>query len=238
MLAGSVLITATSLAHFDFETLPPFVIEKFPLKFESLWLAALRVHVASASLALPLCLLLLTRSLQRRRVWHRGLGRFVGGLVLLAVVPSGVVLSFDAKGGAVVSAGFLLSAAIVAGGMVYGILAARRRELSSHRRAMRHVVGQMGVAVTSRVLIVGLDMLGFDPELAYVVALWGPVLASAAVVELAFFAGRRGSRAAPRSPSVKSAFFPTFERIRCEVSTFAALVRARAVVRPFTRFGR
>ena len=82
------------------------------------------------------------------------------------------------------TAGFLLSAAIVGGSMVRGVLAARRRDIASHRRAMRHVVGQMSVAVTSRALLLGLDAAGIDPDLAYVVALWAPVLAAAAVVEL------------------------------------------------------
>jgi hypothetical protein len=49
---------------------------------------------------------------------------------------------------------------------------------------MRHVVGQMSVAVVSRALIVCLDVVGLDPDTAYVVALWGPVLAAVAVVEL------------------------------------------------------
>lgn len=152
MLVGSALITASSLAYFDFETLPPFVIEKLPVRFESLWLASLRIHVASASLVFLLCLLLMTRWLQRRPTWHRWLGRFTGASVLFALVPSGVVLALDAKGGNVVTAGFLLSAAIVAWCMVGGILAARRRDLVPHRRAMRHVAGQMSVAVTSRAL--------------------------------------------------------------------------------------
>ena len=67
MWVGSVLIAASSLAYFDFATLPPFVIEKLPVRFEALWLASLRVHVASALLSFPLCLLLVTRWLQRRR---------------------------------------------------------------------------------------------------------------------------------------------------------------------------
>src|SRR5450755_4024607 len=184
MLVGSALITAASLAYFDFDTLPPFVIEKLPVRVESLWLASLRVHVAAASLSFPLCLLLMTRSLQRRPAWHRRLGRLTGVLVLFALVPSGVVLSFDAKGGRIVTAGFLLSAAIVAGAMIAGVRAARRRDLVLHGRAMRHVVGQMSVAVVSRALIVGFDALGVSPDVAYVAALWGPVLASAAVVEL------------------------------------------------------
>jgi hypothetical protein len=126
----------------------------------------------------------MTRWLQRRRTWHRRLGRFTCALILALLVPSGIVLAFDAKGGKVVTAGFLLSAAIVAWSTIRGILAARRRDLASHRRAMRHVLGQMSVAVVSRALIVCFDAVGLDPDSAYIVALWGPVLAAVAIVEL------------------------------------------------------
>ncbi len=228
MLVGSALITAASVEYFDFETLPQFVIEKLPVRFEALWLASLRIHVASALFSFPLCLLLMTRALQRRPAWHRNLGRLTGVLVLFLLVPSGVVLSFDAKGGSLVTAGFLLSAAIVAACTIAGVLSARRRDLASHARAMRHVVAQMSVAVTSRVLILLLDAAGVDPDLAYVVALWGPVLGSAAIAELVSF----------RRASLAPGAFPPFERIRRELSPLALLVRARSVVRPVARLGR
>jgi uncharacterized membrane protein YozB (DUF420 family) len=228
MLVGSALITAASLAYFDFDTLPPFVIEKLPLRFESLWLASLRVHVAAASVTFPLCLVLVTRSLQRRPAWHRRLGRLSGVLVLFALLPSGIVLSLDAKGGKAVTAGFLLSVVIVAACMVSGVLAARRRDFAAHRRAMRHVVGQMSVAVSSRALILGLNALGVDPDLSYVLALWGPVLASAAVAELI----------SVRSVSITPSAVHPVERIRREVSALAVLLRIRAIFRPIARLGR
>ena len=228
MLAGSALITATSLAYFDFETLSPFVIEKLPVRFESLWLASLRLHVAAAALAFPLCLLLTTRWLQRRPAWHRWIGRLAGFSVLFALVPSGIVLAFDAKGGKAVSAGFLLSAAIVAGCMVHGIGAARRRDFVSHRRAIGHVVAQMSVAVTSRALMFALDAGGVDPDLSYVVALWGPVLFSAAIAELVSLRSVFATRNPVRS----------VERIYRENSLLAVLVRVRSFVRPVARLGR
>jgi uncharacterized membrane protein len=228
MLAGSALITAASLAYFDFETLPPFVIEKLPVRFESLWLASLRLHVASASLAFPLCLLLMTRRLQRRPTWHRWLGRLTGFSVLFALVPSGIVLAFDAKGGKAVTAGFLLSGAIAAGCMVYAVLAARRRDFASHRRAIGHVVAQMSVAVTSRALILGFDVVGVDPDLSYVVALWGPVLFSAAIAELVSL----------RSVSSTPIRVHSVERFFRENSVVAVLVRVRSFVRPVARTGR
>jgi hypothetical protein len=224
---GSAFITVMSLAYFDFETLPPFVIEKMPLRFEALWLGALRLHVAAAALGFPLCLLLMTRALQRRATWHRWVGRVSGTIVLFALVPSGALLAFDAKGGKLVTAGFLLSAAIIAAAMIVGVQAARRRDLVSHARAMRHVIGQMSVAVTSRALIVGLDVGGVDPATAYVTALWVPVLASVVVVE--WLSSR---------PSGHRNRFQLVERIRRESSPLSLLVRVRAFLRPVAGDGR
>jgi uncharacterized membrane protein len=228
MLLGSALITATSLSYFDFERLPAFAIERFPVRFEALWLAALRVHVASALVSFPLCLLLSTRWLQRKTEWHRSLGRIAGVLVLFALVPSGVVLAFEAKGGALVSSGFLVSAAIVAACIVGGVVAARRRDLAAHARAMRHVVGQLSVAVSSRILLVGLDAAGIDPDLAYVVALWVPVLASAALAELASL----------RSGFFRAALVRFRERVRRETFSHSSVIRVRALARHPARFGR
>lgn len=183
MFLGSAFITLSSLVYFESGTVAPFVIEKLPVRFESLWLTSLKIHVASAITTFPLCLLLMTRFVQRRRTFHRWLGRLTGMAVLGALVPSGVVLSFDAKGGLPVTLGFLLSGMIVFGAMVSGVKAARRKDLLSHARAMRHVVAQMSVAVTSRVMLVAFDMLGADPDVSYVIALWVPVILSALLAE-------------------------------------------------------
>ncbi|MER2560611.1 MAG: DUF2306 domain-containing protein [Myxococcaceae bacterium] len=185
MLVGSALITASSLGYFDDELVPEFVIEKLPtLRFEALWLFALKVHVVAAAFALPACIVLLLDVLQKRLAIHRWLGRVTGVVVLLALVPSGAVLAFEAKGGAWVTAGFLASGALIAVFMVAGVVNARRRELALHRHAMWHVVAQMSVAVTSRTMLLGLELGGLDPDVAYVVALWVPVLGSALAVEL------------------------------------------------------
>jgi uncharacterized membrane protein len=224
MLVGWALIMMASLAYFDFDTLPPFVVEKLPVRFESLWLVSLRVHVAAALTSLPLCIVLMTRALQRRPVVHRWLGRVAGIIILFALVPSGIVLAFDAKGGTFVTAGFLLSAAIVAWFGVRGIAAARRRDLVAHRRAMRHVFAQMSVAVSSRALLVALDRFSVNPDTAYVIALWAPVLVSAAIVELTTI-------------NITSLIDRT-KRIVRETPRLAHVVRARSLARPLARAGR
>jgi uncharacterized membrane protein YozB (DUF420 family) len=228
MTAGAALITLASLVYFDFESLPPFAIEKFPLRFEALWLASLRVHVASALLTFPLCLALMTRPLQRRAAWHRWVGRVAATFILFALVPSGFVLAFDAKGGRFVTLGFLLSGGIIAAALVAGVRAARRRDLVSHRNAMRHVVAQMSVAVTSRAMIMASDTFGMDPGTSYVIALWVPVVASFATAELV------NRRAWSKGPSLAA----VFARSRRESLPQAQLVRVRAAVPPVARLGR
>ncbi len=225
MFAGWAFIGVSSLAYFDFSQVPAFMLEKLPLRHETLWLVSLRIHVAAALVSLPLCIALMTRALQRRAAWHRWLGRFAGIVVLFALVPSGTILALDAKGGAIVTAGFLLSGAIVAWSGVRGIAAARRRDLVAHRRMMRHLFAQMSVAVVSRAMLIGFDAVRVDPNTAYVVALWVPVLACAAVAELASFA-------------TLDTTLEFVKRIFREISRMAFVVRARALVRPLARAGR
>jgi uncharacterized membrane protein len=226
MLAGWALITTASLAYFDFDELPPFVVEKLPVRFETLWLWSLRVHVAAAITSLPLCTILMTRALRRKPIVHRWLGRIAGTIIIFALVPSGIVLAFDAKGGSVVTAGCLLSAARVAWFGVRGVGAARRRDLVTHARAMRHVFAQMSVAVTSRALLLLLDRAAVDPDRAYVYALWAPVLLSAAIAELS-------------SVDIGSVL-EHIRRVFRETSRIGFVVRAvaRTLVRPLVRVGR
>jgi uncharacterized membrane protein len=223
MAAGWVFILLASVTYFHFGTIPGFMRERLPLRFPSFYLVSLRVHVAAALVSLPLCIVLMTRFLQRRPKAHRWLGRIAGMTLLLALVPTGAVLAFSASGGPVVTAGFLLSGAIVAWGTVRGVAAARRRDLVTHRRAMRHVFAQMSVAVTSRALLMAAAAFtDLAPELVYVVALWVPVLGSAVVVELL-------SR-------TRSA--PPFERIRRELLSLPHALRSHALARHGGRLGR
>ena len=204
MLLGSVLITLSSLVYFEPGTVAPFILEKLPLRFERLWRLALLVHVPSALVSFPACILLMTKVVQRRRNLHRWLGRVTGTVVGLLLVPSGLVLAQEAKGGVWVSVGFVLSGLIVWVALVRGVIDARRGRMLSHARSMRHLFAQMSVAVTSRTLLVLLDLGGMDPNLAYVLALWLPVLGSALVAEALSGSLPRFSLSSPRvsSPQV------------------------------------
>jgi hypothetical protein len=181
---GSAAITFSSVVYFG-EDLAPFVIEKLPLPLEDVWMLALKVHVVAAAFCLPACLALLSTTLVRRGPrFHRWLGRVTATAVLLVLVPSGFYMSLFAKGGLGSTLGFILSGGIVAFAMVQGVRTARARRFLEHRRWALHVLAQLSVAVTSRAMLYAFDAAGTDEQLAYLVSLWLPVVASFAVVEL------------------------------------------------------
>jgi hypothetical protein len=144
----------------------------------------LRLHVIAAALALPGCLILASKSILKRwPTFHRWGGRLLGILVLGVLVPSGFYLAFFARGGWGATLGFQLSGAIVMVAMVQGIRAARAKQFGRHRRLVFHVLGQLSVAVTSRAMLFVLESNNMDPDFAYLVSLWVPVVGTFAIVE-------------------------------------------------------
>jgi uncharacterized membrane protein len=212
LAVGSAAITSGSVAYFDFDHQAPFVVEKLPLPHEQLWLLMLRIHVLAAAFALPACLALMSRTLLRRapRV-HRWLGRGAGVVVLTALCPSGFFLALFAKGGAPATMGFMLSGAIVMVATVRGVRTARAADFAAHRRWMSHVLAQLSVAVTSRALLFVFDAADVNADVAYLISLWLPVVAGAAVVEVVAPRSRHGTHpggihdSSPRHPDRRHA---------------------------------
>jgi hypothetical protein len=213
---GSLIIAWASRVYFASNELAPFVIEKLPLPHEQLWLAALKVHVVAAAFALPACLLLSWKRMLRFPRTHRWLGRATGAVVLAALVPAGLYLSLFAKGGAPATVGFAVSGLIVAFAMVRGVRRARAKDYVGHRRCMLHVLAQLSVAVTSRTLLILFDAVGIDPDTAYLVALWVPVLASLGFVEV--YVARRPHRRKSHVPNAPKASAPRPGAVRAPLA--------------------
>ena len=189
---GSLAITLSSIVYFHPNERPPFIIEKLPLPAENLYLLLLRLHVVVAALALPGCMILSSKAvLKRWPRFHRYSGRLIGGLVIGVLAPTGFYLAFFARGGVGATLGFLLTGAIVLVAMVQAIRAARAKQFAQHRRFTFHVLGQLSVAVTSRAMLHLLESSSnFDPDIAYLISLWIPVLGTFALVE-GFFSPKR-----------------------------------------------
>lgn len=185
MGAGTWMLFEASASYVELGQEHPFFLEKLPLARPQLWLTALYVHVPAALFSLPACLVLLSKGVRKRMPRaHRWLGRVTGGLVLLAVVPSGLYLAFFAQGGLITTLGFWLTGVIAFVAMVKSIQAARARDFKAHRRFSTHVAAQLSVAVFSRVMLVGAEHIELYSEWVYIAALWVPVVACAVVAEL------------------------------------------------------
>lgn len=181
---GAALIIDASLVYWG-EDLAPFFVERLPLPHEELWMTAVQVHVAAACFALVACLVLvLPWTMRRVPRLHRWLGRVTGLVILLGVVPAGFYLAFFARGGLPSTLGFLLTGGITAFAMVRAVTSARSRDLRTHRKMTLHVLAQLSVAVTSRAILYGFALYGYDSDALYIAGLWIPVVGSALAVEL------------------------------------------------------
>jgi len=199
MAVGTWMLFEASTSYVELGQEHPFFLEKLPLARPQLWLTALYVHVPAALFSLPACLVLLSNSVRKRLPRaHRWLGRVTGGVVLLAVVPSGLYLAFFAQGGLITTLGFWLTGLIAFGAMVKSIQAARARDFKAHRRFSTHVAAQLSVAVFSRLLLVGAEQIELYSAWVYIAALWFPVIACAVVAELL-----TGSRSRSRSKGAR-----------------------------------
>jgi hypothetical protein len=64
------------------------------------------------------------------------------------------------------------------------VQSARAGDVKAHRRWSSHVFAQLSVAVVSRLLLVGAELVDLYGAWVYVAALWIPVLGCALVAEL------------------------------------------------------
>jgi predicted membrane protein DUF2306 len=182
---GSLAIAFSSLVYFLPGERAPFIIEKLPLRFENLYVLVLKAHVIAAALSLPGCLILSSKTLLKRwPQFHRWCGRVTCMLVITFLVPSGFYLAFFARGGWGATLGFWLSGGIVLGAMIQAVRDARVKQFASHRRLAFHVLGQLSVAVTSRSMLFVLESSNLNPDVAYIISLWIPVVGTFALVEI------------------------------------------------------
>jgi len=195
MCAGVWMMVSASASYVELGATHPFFLEKLPLAHPKWWLVGLYVHVPSALLSLPACLLLLIKRVRARHpAFHRRLGRLTAALVLFAVVPSGLYLAFFAQGGLVTTLGFWLTGLIAFVAMAKSIASARASDMRAHRRFSTHVAAQLSVAVFSRFMLAGAERVGLHAAWVYVAALFLPVIGCALVAEL-LTAPRRSQRA-------------------------------------------
>ena len=151
--------------------------------FHGAYRFAFYLHIVSGPFVLVNGLILLSERV--RRSWtrlHRGIGRVQAALVLFVLLPTGIVMSFDAFSGWAAGASFLLLSAATATCTIAGVVQVRLGRLDRHRRWMLRSFVLICSAVVLRLMSGAVELLGVqNPERAYFVAAWCSWLAPLAV---------------------------------------------------------
>ena len=173
----------------------------FPPNFESLFLQgremtfvgvykiAFYTHILSAPFALVNGLVLLNESFRRLfpRI-HRLFGRIQILVLLGLVLPSGVVMSRHSYGGWSAGLSFLMLSVVTAGCAIIGVVHARNRCYTLHRRWMIRCYALISSAVFLRLISGAALVAGVaSAEEAYIFAAWSSWLAP---LTLCFFLPR------------------------------------------------
>ena len=170
------IVLAGILRHYP-RYLPPDFTSDFLLGRDAYFYGsyqwAFYAHLAAGPVTLLLGLALMTAALRRRfPAWHRGLGRVQVAVVLLALVPSGLVMSAHAATGVVAGLGFAALAVATAACAVLGWRAAVARRFTAHERWMTRLFMLLCSAVVLR-LVAGLAFLArFDADWLYPATAW------------------------------------------------------------------
>lgn len=123
--------------------------------FENSWFPyGLLLHAFSSPAALLIVSALVLFPLERYPVIHRPLGKVALLFLLLAVVPSGWLLSYYAMGGIAGKLIFFVLAGYTGYTAVQGYLHIRRKNLTAHRFYMLQTMVLLSSAVLLRLLLV------------------------------------------------------------------------------------
>ncbi len=176
-LVGALII-ASSVHYFPPQFEFGFLVGR-EAYFYSWYAVAFYAHVISAPIPLFAGLIQSSTAIRRRFPhFHRKVGYLYAMTVLLLVVPSGLVMSFKAPGGAASILGFA-SLSVVTGATTWlGLTSARQGRYSQHRRWMTRSYLLICSAVMLRFVAALTHSLGleFVPYAAMAWLSWLPAL--------------------------------------------------------------
>ena len=166
----------------DFTT--PFLVDRQG-HFQGLYRIAFYIHIVCSPVALIGGLFLVSDGF---RYWlpkaHRFIGRFQIVVICIAVVPSGLVMSFYALGGIISTSAFLFLSVLTAVTALVGFQNARRRRFDRHQRWMWRCWILLSSAIVLRLFTMVMSSSGWDPVVLYRYSSWLSWLMPLLILEL------------------------------------------------------
>ena len=170
---GTGAIIWNSLDYFLPNTMHQFFFERIELTVQDWWRYSVLTHVVGGLICITSSLLQYSKVLLKRapRV-HKYLGHIYALSIITVVFPTGVALSFVAKGGTSGMVGFLLLSFGTLITLLFGMIAIFKRKVKAHQAWITRSFALVTTAITFRSLQIAIHELGVNPETNYQLSLW------------------------------------------------------------------
>jgi hypothetical protein len=173
----SLLLIYNTLPYFSFSKEFDFIEERSFLFQSNLYNASFYIHIAAGALCIGTALIQFSRYiLKNSKAIHRISGKIYVFVVLFLGAPTGLYMSFFAKGSFWERSLFLFMAVWWFITTLYGLTTIHKRNVIAHKVWMIRSYAMAMTAVTFRVYHILFYMLGWDHLENYELSLWISVI--------------------------------------------------------------
>lgn len=175
--AFSLLLIYNTIPYFSFSKNFDFIEERSFLFQSNLYNASFYIHIAAGALCIGTALIQFSRYLLKKsKAIHRISGKIYVFVVLFLGAPTGLYMSFFAKGSFWERALFMFMAGWWFVTTLYGLSTIHKRNVVAHKIWMIRSYAMAMTAVTFRVYHIAFYLLGWDHLENYEVSLWISVI--------------------------------------------------------------
>ena len=175
--AFSLLLIYNTIPYFSFSKNFDFIEERSFLFQSNLYNASFYIHIAAGALCICTALIQFSRYiLKKSKAIHRISGKIYVFVVLFLGAPTGLYMSFFAKGSFWERALFMFMAGWWFVTTLYGLSTIHKRNVVAHKIWMIRSYAMAMTAVTFRVYHIAFYLLGWDHLENYEVSLWISVI--------------------------------------------------------------
>ena len=175
--AFSLLLIYNTIPYFSFSKNFDFIEERSFLFQSNLYNASFYIHIAAGALCIGTALIQFSRYiLKKSKAIHRISGKIYVFVVLFLGAPTGLYMSFFAKGSFWERALFMFMAGWWFVTTLYGLSTIHKRNVVAHKIWMIRSYAMAMTAVTFRVYQIAFYLLGWDHLENYEVSLWISVI--------------------------------------------------------------
>lgn len=175
--AFSLLLIYNTIPYFSFNKNFSFIEERSLLFSNSVYNTAFYIHIFAGAICIGTALIQFSRYiLKKSRAIHKWSGKLYVFVVLFLASPTGLYMSFFAKGSMWERSLFLFMAICWFFTTLYGLAAIRKKKVLSHKIWMIRSYAMAMTAVTFRVYHIIFYLLDWDHLKNYELSLWISVL--------------------------------------------------------------